>query len=126
MPLVLSSLSRQLAFGALRAYPRGWRDRYADEVAAILERRSRLGDVLDLTSGAVDAWRLELGGAWRSARTVKVLVGYVVLQLGAFAALRVLAGPGRLDVAALWAIEYGLGYVALCYVLSRTRARENA
>ena len=41
----------------LRLYPRRWRERYGDEMAALLEA-ARVGprDRLDLVGGAIDAW----------------------------------------------------------------------
>jgi hypothetical protein len=43
--------------GALRLYPRWWRRRYGDEMAALLERATpRRGDRRDLLRGALDAW----------------------------------------------------------------------
>lgn len=43
--------------GVLRAYPRWWRDRYGDEVGALLGSVPRRnGDRADLLRGAVDAW----------------------------------------------------------------------
>lgn len=41
----------------LRVYPRWWRDRYGDEVGAVLDAGPRRpGDRADLLRGAVDAW----------------------------------------------------------------------
>jgi len=41
----------------LRLYPRPWRRRYGDEVAAMLERRSfSLHTAVDLIAGAIDVW----------------------------------------------------------------------
>jgi hypothetical protein len=43
--------------GALRLYPRWWRRRYGDEMAALLEKATpRRGDRRDLLRGALDAW----------------------------------------------------------------------
>lgn len=40
----------------LRAYPRGWRQRYGEEFLSLLgERQLRAGDVVDIISGALDA-----------------------------------------------------------------------
>jgi hypothetical protein len=42
--------------GLLRLYPRAWRDRYGDEMLALLDGQpASLGDRLDLISGALDA-----------------------------------------------------------------------
>ena len=41
----------------LRLYPRRWRDRYADEFLAIVgSERLRVQQVIDVVSGAIDAW----------------------------------------------------------------------
>lgn len=48
------------------------------------------------------------------------------MQLIAFALLRVVVGPGRFDVGFVWALEYGLGYIALCRVLKTRRSRGDA
>lgn len=70
--------------------------------------------------GAIDAWLLDLRtGPGGRLTTAKVIVAYVALQLAAFAALRSFAGPGRFDVAAAWALAYGVGYVALSFALAR-------
>jgi len=50
-------MSRRAALAALRLYPSRWRDRYEDEVRALLEERGpRKRDGLDLARGALDAW----------------------------------------------------------------------
>jgi hypothetical protein len=69
----------------IRCYPAGWRDRYGDEFAALLEERP-LGpfDVADVLLGALDA-RLRLrrqGGAQQRGRSV-----IMSLRIGGFAAI---------------------------------------
>ena len=50
-------MSRRAALAALRLYPARWRDRYEDEVRALLDERPPRGrDVVDLARGALDAW----------------------------------------------------------------------
>lgn len=51
----------------LRAYPRGWRERYGDEFLALLaDRDPGIGDLLDVLGGALDA-RLHPGRTPRRA-----------------------------------------------------------
>jgi hypothetical protein len=41
----------------LRLYPRAWRERYGDEFLATVDRGPlRLQQVIDIVSGAIDAW----------------------------------------------------------------------
>ena len=50
-------MSRRAALAALRLYPARWRDRYEEEVRALLDDRSPgARDVVDLARGALDAW----------------------------------------------------------------------
>lgn len=41
----------------LRLYPRAWRERYGDELLALVGRGAlRPQEVIDIVSGAIDAW----------------------------------------------------------------------
>lgn len=96
--------------GLLRIYPRWWRERYAAEMAVLLEERPpRPGDGRDLVRGALDAWlrppdrspvpaaaALVGGGAWTVGASAVVLApappdwpGYLfeILPLAAIAAV---------------------------------------
>jgi hypothetical protein len=47
----------RLTAGLIRLYPRTWRERYGEEMAAVLEVRTpRNADRADLLRGALDAW----------------------------------------------------------------------
>ena len=49
-------MARRAALAMLRLYPSRWRERYEDEVRALIEDRpTRRRDVLDLARGALDA-----------------------------------------------------------------------
>jgi hypothetical protein len=57
----MASLPRKLATGIVARYPRAWRERYADEVLALVEDRSAgWGDVFDLIRNAITEWRLSV------------------------------------------------------------------
>ena len=109
-------------------YPRAWRDRYGDEFAAVLERGLTPSSAADVLCGALDAWMFELRATLRGPHGADAsgIAVYVVLQLIVFAVLRLLVGPGRLDVGVAWGIAYGVGYVALCRALKMRRARQGA
>ena len=69
----------------LRLYPRAWRERYRDEVEALLaERPATLWDSLDLGLGALDAWLhpqvvgAAVERAARSQRSLAIASGSIV------------------------------------------------
>jgi hypothetical protein len=50
-------MARRAALAMLRLYPARWRERYEDEVRALIDARpARTRDALDLARGALDAW----------------------------------------------------------------------
>lgn len=80
----------------LRLYPRSWRERYGDELAALVGDRSlTLREVVDLISGAVDAHVTQGGSVFATLKSRCVqsgppqtvgegLVGAGLLVLGSF------------------------------------------
>jgi hypothetical protein len=126
---MLSSLKdNPLAHWLLRTYPRTWRARYGDEFMAVLEQGLTWRGAVDVLFGALDAWVVELLSTIRGPHGVaaKAVAAYVSLLLVAFIVLRVALGPGRLDVGLVWALGYGVGYVALCLVMKTRQARSDA
>lgn len=117
-----------LTRGLVLAYPRAWRDRYGDEFAAVLEQRLTLSSAADVLWGALDAWMFEMRAVLRGPHgaDARAIAVYVVLMVMVFAILRLLVGPGRLDVGVAWGIAYGVGYLVLCRVLKTRRARQRA
>ncbi len=113
--------SRSRSARWLRLYPRDWRDRYAEELAAVVDARPDDWRVrLDLVRGAIDAHLhprmppgigilapLVAGGAWIAAGAATLTEpappdwpGYLVWTLpigliGAIAALRIVLTVGR-------------------------------
>lgn len=116
-----------LARWLVLTYPRAWRARYEDEFVAMLEEGMTWRHAPDVIGGALDAWLLQLRSAVEGPRgtEAKAIVAYVAVQLIVFAVLRLLAGPGRIDVGIGWGIAYGVGYVALCRVLKARRQRRD-
>jgi hypothetical protein len=108
-------------------YPRAWRARYEDEFMAMLEDGMTWRNAPDVIGGALDAWLVPLRSAIQGPHGVeaKAIVAYVALQLIVFAVLRLLAGPGRIDVGIGWGMAYGVGYAALCRVLKARRERRD-
>jgi len=50
-------MARRAALAMIRLYPSRWRERYEEEVRALIEQRPMCRrDVLDLARGALDAW----------------------------------------------------------------------
>jgi hypothetical protein len=83
-----------LTTGSLvRLYPRPWRDRYGDEMLAMLEAGPvRARDGLDLVRGALDAWLHPATRSWLPAGAAIVGGG-----LWTVAAAAVLSQPAPLD-----------------------------
>jgi hypothetical protein len=118
---VRTDSSRSRSARWLRLYPRDWRDRYAEELAAVIDARPIDWRVrLDLVRGAIDAHLhprtppsigilapFVAGGAWITAGAATLIEpvppdwpGYLVWTLplgliGAIAALRILLAAGR-------------------------------
>ena len=109
----------------LGTYPRAWRARYGDEFMAVLEQGLTLRSAVDVLIGALDAWAIELRSTMSGPHGVaaRAVMAYVALLTATFVVLRLAVGPGRLDVGLVWALGYGLGYVALCVVMRTRRAR---
>jgi hypothetical protein len=79
--------------GLLRLYPRAWRARYGEEMAAILEDRPLGGrDRLDLVRGAADAWLHP-----SRPSSVPVVAAFAGGGLWTLVAFAVLAQPVPLD-----------------------------
>lgn len=95
---------------------------------AVLEHGLTWRGVADVLFGALDAWAVDLLSTTRGSHgaAAKAVAAYVVLLVVAFIALRLALGPGRVDVGLVWALGYGLGYVALCLVMKTRRARSDA
>jgi hypothetical protein len=56
-----------------RLYPRAWRDRYGEELEALLaERRPTFGMLIDLLGGVLDAWLSPQTNVIDQERTVKM------------------------------------------------------
>lgn len=125
---MLSSLKVPVARWVLGTYPRAWRARYGDEFIAVLEQGLTWRAAVDVLSGALDAWALELLASIRGPHgtPTKAVVAYVGLLVAAFIILRAALGPGHLDVGLVWALGYSLGYVALCLVMKTRRSRSDA
>ena len=118
---VTTDPSRSRSARWLRLYPRDWRDRYADELSAVIDARPADWRVrLDLVRGAIDAHLhprtppgigfltpLVAGGAWITAGAATLTEpappdwpGYLAWTLpvgliGAIAALRIVLTVGR-------------------------------
>jgi len=92
---------------------------------AVLEQGLTWRGVVDVLSGAFDAWALELLSTMRGPHgtATKAVAAYVALLVAAFIFLRVAVGPGRPDVGLVWALGYSAGYVALSFVMRTRRAR---
>jgi hypothetical protein len=59
------------AASLLRLYPRAWRDRYGEELIAVADGPLTLQQVIDIVSGAVDAWlSADVRTATRAPRAV--------------------------------------------------------
>lgn len=83
--------SRPVTSRLLRAYPRWWRDRYADEVSAILDARPPdLRDRLDLVRGAFDA---HLSGSELGASRRVIAASLVAGGAWTIAGVASIAGP---------------------------------
>ena len=128
MRIVLSSVGSLAAWLLVRCYPSAWRTRYGEEFSAVLESGLDWSGVADVLRGALDAWVTELTQLLRgpTGASAKAIGAYVALQLALFAFLRLTVGPGRTDVALIWAAAYTAGYIALCLILSARRRRADA
>ncbi|MBB5778544.1 hypothetical protein [Nonomuraea jabiensis] len=108
-------MMRAVAMAMLTLYPRAWRERYGEEVADLVASRpAGVRTVLDLVSGAADAWLHHRRGP--AAGTLTVPFAAVLACMGA--ALLLLWNPGLRDTADLvsmrgaWAGAAGAGSIA--------------
>lgn len=108
-------MMRAVALAMLSLYPKAWRERYGEEVADLVASRpAGVRTVLDLVSGAADAWlhHRRVPGAG----TLAVPLAAVLACMGA--ALLLLWNPGLRDTADLvsmrgaWAGAAGAGSIA--------------
>jgi hypothetical protein len=108
-------MMRAVASAMLSLYPKAWRERYGEEVADLVASRpARVRTVLDLVSGAADAWlhHRRVPGAG----TLTVPLAAVLACSGA--ALLLLWNPGLRDAAdvaglrGVWAEAAGAGSIA--------------
>ncbi|MEV6030226.1 hypothetical protein AB0L65_03700 [Nonomuraea sp. NPDC052116] len=105
-------MMRAVASAVLSLYPKAWRERYGEEVADLIASRpARVRTVLDLVSGAADAWlhHRRVPGA----RTLTVPLAAVLTCMGA--ALLLMWNPGlrdATDVASLRGVWAEAGPIA--------------
>jgi hypothetical protein len=117
----------------VRLYPREWRDRYGDELDALVadleaDGRGRLPLALDLVRGALKAWRYPMRRFLADAALRRgVLDGLVIAAVGAVLIVltNVVFPPGPAesdsDPEYLWQILTGYALVGLAFVFIGAR-----
>jgi hypothetical protein len=125
----------RLACRILERYPRAWRERYGDEVRALLDDgRVSWTDVIDLCRGCLNEWKIALADPEHHPRIFQFLTGIEVLcgkliLLASFlvpsaalaVSLRRYVGP-----APGWFVDVGLMvYFVMLMMMSRSRISQS-
>ena len=109
----MASLSSRLAAAIVERYPRAWRDRYADEMLALIED---LGagwwDVIDLARGCSSEWRISISDPETHPRAFPITLTTAPIVYAAVLALAFQAIAGTtaaLTESVLISLEQAMG-----------------